>query len=137
MDQTSAAQLDMQDQHGRKASPPIPEDLVEVHQQCLDFLRHPGEPSSKPIEWCVQLIERIGRVEQERNQLRATRLEDGLTIANQRTLLDKYDADNTALNAREKLLLDALRKTTGFVVSFDDMDQAKALLAQFDAEEHQ
>ena len=79
---------------------PIPEDLKaayshhqkQVQINCLECV-HPTILTA--------LIERIGHVEHERSQLRATRLEDGLTIANQRILLDKYDAHNTELMNRE------------------------------------
>ncbi len=31
----------------------------EVYHQCSQFLLNPGEPSTKPIEWCIQLIEEL------------------------------------------------------------------------------
>jgi cell division protein FtsB len=40
---------------------------------------------------------RLAIGEQSRFELASAHIEDLLTIANQRTLLDKYDADNTAL----------------------------------------
>lgn len=41
MDQTSVAQLDWEDHHGRKAAPLIPEDLKESHAYFVDkMLNH-------------------------------------------------------------------------------------------------
>lgn len=83
--------------HQKSEEPPISEDLKALHREAKTSYSLQCYRGTDVFP----LIERIGRVEHERNQLRATRLEDGLTIANQRTLLDKYDADNTALIARE------------------------------------
>lgn len=42
----------------------IPRKWSDVHSQCLEFLAHPGEPSTKPIEWCVSLIEELALLEE-------------------------------------------------------------------------
>jgi hypothetical protein len=42
----------------------IPEKWRDVYRQCSEFLAHPGEPSTKPIEWCVSLIEELALLEE-------------------------------------------------------------------------
>lgn len=55
---------------------PIPEDLKDQYNRIANSLR-------SDWRWALPLFERIGRVEK--------------TVASQRKLLDKYDADNTKL----------------------------------------
>ena len=65
----------------------IPEKWRDVYRQCNEFLAHPGEPSTKPIEWCVSLIEecamlkaQVKRLEDSRFALAVAHTEDVLTI---------------------------------------------------------
>jgi hypothetical protein len=47
-----------------------------------------------------------------------------------------YGVSLSSVKAREEMLINSLRNTTQFVISFDDLDHAKSLIAQFDAEDH-
>lgn len=49
----------------------IVERWAEVHRQCTEFLAYPGEPSTKPIEWCVQLTKELSKAEAENARLKA------------------------------------------------------------------
>lgn len=41
-----------------------------VYAQCKEFLAHPGEPSTKPIEWCVGIIDDLRAIESRNAELR-------------------------------------------------------------------
>jgi aspartate carbamoyltransferase regulatory subunit len=96
-------------------TPPIPEDLQSVYGEAManpgtieyifenreEIIQRFSARSDDEAHLICVYGEKVGELGQERNQLRAARLEDGLTIVCQRALLDKYDDDNTVLMARE------------------------------------
>jgi cell division protein FtsB len=88
--------------HGREVrlmDKPIPEDLKAIWNNANNY------SSPWPSETIVSLIERIGRVEQ--------------TVESQRKLLDKYDADNTAL-VQENRNLSTDKEQTTYALSFSE-----------------
>ena len=44
-----------------------------VYRQCVEFLAHPGEPSTKPIEWCISILEELAAAEGHVNELETER----------------------------------------------------------------
>ena len=41
----------------------VPAKWKEVRRQCAEFLEYPGTPSTKPIEWCIQIIDDLACAE--------------------------------------------------------------------------
>jgi hypothetical protein len=41
----------------------IAERWAERYRMCVEFLKHPGEPSAQPVEWSRQLIEELSAAE--------------------------------------------------------------------------
>lgn len=76
----------------------------------------------------IPLYERIWRVEQERDHLSNVLELDEQTVASQRKLLDKYDADNTKLLQENTKLKAQVNMLSASVTNVEE----KSALATFD-----
>ena len=89
----------------------IAERWAEVHRQCVEFLEHPGEPSTKPVEWCVQIIEELSQAE-ALNRKQANKLLDAnIAWADKCEEVGRLKAENARLREENKVLGYALRHT--------------------------
>ena len=75
----------------------IAERWAEVHRQCVEFLEHPGEPSTKPVEWCVQIIEELSQAKALNHKQANKLLDANIAWADKCEEVGRLKAENARL----------------------------------------